>query len=164
MRLVQLIYASRSEEPQESPDELRDILDQSLRSNDRAGVTGLLAYGDGRFLQCLEGDRDEVNAIYSKIVADERHRDPTVIQCREISARAFADVPMKLVIVGDRDREAVRKSSGSERFDPFSMEAESAMRLLLELHRLEPGERPSLNGRGPAHQGVGATGQRASAP
>lgn len=54
-------------------DELRGVLEASRRNNARLGVTGMLLYRGGNFLQVLEGEQDAVRALYERIRKDPRH-------------------------------------------------------------------------------------------
>lgn len=51
-----------------------DVLRAAERNNRRMGLSGCLAYGDGTYLQLLEGSREAVAEIMARIVADPRHR------------------------------------------------------------------------------------------
>ena len=53
MKLVQLIYVSAAS-AEYGPAELDNILDASVRNNPRAGLTGMLLYAAGSFMQVLE--------------------------------------------------------------------------------------------------------------
>ena len=59
--LVRLLYASRAVDP--SPDVIEDILAQSRQFNPSCGITGILCYGGGIFLQALEGGRMAVSDL-----------------------------------------------------------------------------------------------------
>lgn len=52
---------------------LLQLLKQSRGFNERAGITGVLMYGGGRFLQVLEGCPAAVRCLYTRIAADPRH-------------------------------------------------------------------------------------------
>ena len=71
-----------------------EILRRSRLNNAAAGVTGLLLYDGYRFLQALEGPISEVNAIYTRVKADPRHRAVVLLSSREIEARVFGDWAM----------------------------------------------------------------------
>ena len=58
--LVRLMYASRAADSVNS-DALHAILRQSQRNNPTLGITGLLCYSGGVFMQVLEGGRHTVN-------------------------------------------------------------------------------------------------------
>jgi hypothetical protein len=57
-----------------APEELRALLETSRRNNAARGVSGMLLYKDGNFLQVLEGREAAVRAIAAKIHHDPRHR------------------------------------------------------------------------------------------
>ena len=64
MELYQLIYQSQSLVPFE-PIELTTLLNRSRMYNRYHDITGILLYTpDGRFLQVLEGPRQEVRNLY----------------------------------------------------------------------------------------------------
>jgi hypothetical protein len=53
--LVRLLYASRAVDT--SPGAIESILSQSREHNPASGITGILCYGGGIFLQAIEGGR-----------------------------------------------------------------------------------------------------------
>lgn len=53
--------------------ELEKIVKSSQLNNPEKGVTGLLAFGGGMFLQWLEGPRVEVEALMTRLKSDPRH-------------------------------------------------------------------------------------------
>jgi hypothetical protein len=52
---------------------LLQLLKQSRGFNERVGITGVLMYGGGRFVQVLEGCPQVVRCLYARIAADPRH-------------------------------------------------------------------------------------------
>ena len=70
---------------------LRALAVRSAQRNARAGITGLLLHGThshlpgvpGAFVQWLEGPREEVEALLTRIEADDRHRDLEVLASSE---------------------------------------------------------------------------------
>lgn len=70
--LLQFVYTSRvTGEPSETL--LHDIRDIAVARNEILGVTGVLLYGSGRFLQLLEGPPDAVLGLVGQIEKDPRH-------------------------------------------------------------------------------------------
>ena len=59
--LVRLLYASRAVDA--SPAAIEAILTQSRQHNPGSGITGILCYGGGVFLQAIEGGRSAVNEL-----------------------------------------------------------------------------------------------------
>ena len=64
-------------------DELRKIVETSQRNNPLRGVTGLLVYGGGMFLQWLEGPRPSVEALMETLSTDPRHETIVRLQVLE---------------------------------------------------------------------------------
>lgn len=58
-----------------SSDDLLEILTVSRQYNEDAGITGILFYCEGSFMQLLEGDENEVRRLFEKIKTDPRHRE-----------------------------------------------------------------------------------------
>ncbi len=73
---------------------LLDILETARGLNHGAGVTGLLLFYDGHFMQLLEGEEHAVRDIFGRIAADPRHRDITVLFEEPIDERLFTDWTM----------------------------------------------------------------------
>lgn len=122
--LIQLTYASRTTRIL-GPADIKDILAASQRNNASAGVTGALCLANGIFLQQLEGDRNVVNQIYTRILGDGRHKDTAILDFSEISARRFGNWNMGLISAVAENRQVFLKYSGSNNFDPYSMSAAS---------------------------------------
>ncbi|MBS0363485.1 MAG: BLUF domain-containing protein [Proteobacteria bacterium] len=76
--------------------ELDRILAASRRNNTSRNVTGMLCHYDGNFLQFLEGEPDDVEAIFGVIATDPRHRGLIRLYRRETAARLFSDWSMAL--------------------------------------------------------------------
>ncbi|HTZ76896.1 MAG TPA: BLUF domain-containing protein [Stellaceae bacterium] len=72
-----------------SPEVLTGILRQSRVNNERLGITGLLLYVEGNFMQALEGPREAVLGLYEEIRRDPRHKDVTTIVSLPSEARSF---------------------------------------------------------------------------
>ena len=71
--------------------ELRALLDSCRAHNAQAGITGMLLYKDGNFMQALEGEESAVRALQARIGADLRHRGMVVIDSGPAQHRQFAD-------------------------------------------------------------------------
>jgi len=67
-------------------DELYDLLMICRENNAKIGVTGMLLYRDGFFIQALEGERETVEALLEKISQDPRHTKVLVVHRAEINA------------------------------------------------------------------------------
>ena len=86
--LLQLIYASAATQPF-PPEALRQLLTRARARNATYGVTGLLLYHSGSFLQVLEGPLPAVDTILASINRDPRHRDSRTLSRSLIAQREF---------------------------------------------------------------------------
>jgi len=74
-----------------SDEELSGLVEQARVRNSRHGVTGMLLYEDGRYLQTLEGPPEGLDEIWSSIKRDERHDDIEVLSQHLVQSRIFSD-------------------------------------------------------------------------
>jgi len=107
-----------------SAGELSALLAQAQANNARAGVTGLLCHHDGSFLQFLEGEADIVDALFTRISRDPRHRSVLSMHRGPIRHRAFPDWAMALVNPSEVS-DAQRAFARSLRETTFADEAAS---------------------------------------
>lgn len=88
-----LAYASSARVPM-SDAELTTLLDVSRRNNTRDGLSGLLLYRGGNFLQALEGDEDVVRATMGRIGRDPRHHAVVPLYESRQESRLFGEWAM----------------------------------------------------------------------
>lgn len=77
--MFRIVYVSTAIEPF-SEDSLRELLKVARSNNVAAGVTGMLIYSRGQFLQALEGEPAAVIGTFDRITADRRHIDVNTLQ------------------------------------------------------------------------------------
>ena len=130
--LVRLMYASRAAESV-NHDELVAILKQSKAYNPAAGVTGVLCFSGGIFLQVLEGGRSHVSALYNRIAADPRHRDVVMLSYEEIDERNFAGWAMGQVNMKMLNPALLLKYSEAAVLHPYAASGKVSMALFNEL-------------------------------
>jgi Sensors of blue-light using FAD len=130
--LVRLMYASRAV-PAIDQDELVAILRKSKANNPALGVTGVLCFSEGIFLQVLEGGRGAVNKLYNRIASDARHSDVTLLCYEEIGERTFAGWSMGQVNMSRLNPALLLKYSERPTLDPFAVSGHVSMSLFQEL-------------------------------
>lgn len=129
--LVRLLYASRAVDPR--PEVIEDILAQSRQFNPTCGITGILCYGAGVFLQAIEGGRMAVNELYGHIQRDPRHKDVVLLDYAEISERRFGGWTMGQVNVSRINTSLLLKYSERAELDPYGVSGQVSLALLEEL-------------------------------
>lgn len=130
--LVRLMYASRAV-PALDQEELVTILRQSKANNPTTGVTGVLCFSGGIFLQVLEGGRSAVNRLYNRIVADPRHTEVELLLYEEIGERRFASWSMGQVNMARLNPSLLLKYSATAALDPFAVSGKVSLALFEEL-------------------------------
>lgn len=93
MSVYQLLYVSGASGAVTDAD-IEQILASSRRNNAARGVTGMLLYADGAFIQVLEGEERTVKALAERISQDRRHRNFMVLCEQRAETRAFAQWQM----------------------------------------------------------------------
>ena len=92
----QLLYISDATFGLKKKD-IEDILAASRRNNAKTGVSGMLLYSSGIFIQALEGEPETVSTLYAKISDDRRHDNVDVISDRMVEERSFSGWAMGFV-------------------------------------------------------------------
>jgi Sensors of blue-light using FAD len=129
--LVRLLYASRAIDT--SPGAIDAILAQSRQHNPGSGITGILCYGGGIFLQAIEGGRMPVSELYGHIQKDARHKDLVLLHYEEISERRFGGWTMGQVNMSKINASILLKYAEKPELDPYSVSGRVSLALLEEL-------------------------------
>ena len=88
--VYRLIYRSRSVIPeQERRAELGRLFTAARSHNKKHQITGALLLLGDCFVQTLEGDEDEVQALLARIRADTRHDSLEVLETEIVDGRVF---------------------------------------------------------------------------
>ncbi len=124
--LETLVYTSAATADRLTDEDLDEILEISRENNARAGITGLLLFAEGNFIQVLEGPAEEVERAFRRIAKDPRHRQIIELYREPIKKRSFADwnmgyrdtrpgdVPLGLFSLTPENLETFREDGGVE--------------------------------------------------
>jgi hypothetical protein len=74
--------------------EIEGLLANIRPKNAAAGITGMLIYCDGKFMQYIEGPNDKIAQLLEIIKKDTRHNDIVKLFEEPIETREFADWSM----------------------------------------------------------------------
>ena len=134
-----LVYVSSATRPF-SGEDLRALLLTCRKNNAEIGVTGMLLYKDGNFMQVLEGDEEAVRGLYEKIAEDPRHGGEMTLQQGFSEGRQFPDWSTGF---RDLDLTDARSEPGYSEFlnvpltgREFSADPSQAQKLLLTFKRI----------------------------
>jgi hypothetical protein len=114
MELKSLTYTSWAR-PSISDADIEAILRSARTNNPLEGITGVLIFNGGAFMQILEGSESAVDEMKERLQRDQRHSNFFIREERIIKERAFPDWSMAYLRI-ERDEfigeEAVRKALG----------------------------------------------------
>lgn len=102
------------------------ILRSAQRHNPSNGITGVLCQGQGVYLQVLEGERSQVEALYARISQDKRHESMVLRHQEDIRSRRYGKWAMAHI---DLAHLPPPDAAQSQRplFDPYTATAEEVM-------------------------------------
>jgi hypothetical protein len=127
--LVRLLYVSQPVGPITTTMTTL-ILEKSATYNKQENITGILCQGSGLWMQVLEGERSQVNLLYTRIMADRNHHNVELLSMEEITHRRFGQWSMALVYLS-KDDPMVQMAHPE--FDPYTASAKEAYFILDEL-------------------------------
>ncbi|MCG8385486.1 MAG: BLUF domain-containing protein [Cytophagales bacterium] len=110
-----LIYVSQATRPF-TTDELKELARMCYQNNIDRDITGMLVYLENKFLQVLEGTKEEVQGLFSSISQDPRHKKVSVLIEGEISQRNFPKWSMGFKAV---DKQLFQDLTGFENLEEF---------------------------------------------
>ncbi len=84
--------------------EIESIGNVSQTNNSRDGITGVLLCCGNIFFQILEGDPDRIDALYEKILQDERHNNILCLKSElNVKERRFPDWSMEVIVLDENN-------------------------------------------------------------
>lgn len=115
-------------------EELEELLEKSNRKNPGIGITGILLYQDGNFMQLIEGPKSAAYMLYEKIQRDPLHLGIITLLEQPIEKRLFAKWAMKFRKIGeltlDEQLRAEPYYDGSLNAEQYVREPNKSLRLL----------------------------------
>jgi len=104
--MFHLVYVSSAVEPFGRA-ELVEMLVKSRDKNKRLGITGMLLYQGGNFIQLLEGEEAAVRELFASIRQDPRHRGVIVVLDEPAGESLFGDWSMGFRDLADAEVQAM---------------------------------------------------------
>lgn len=130
--MIRVVYCSKASSDL-GPADIEQILNSARRNNKKNHITGLLVFDNQYFLQVLEGERQQVSELVTKISTDQRHQKFCFISVSTICLREFSHWSMAYVSKNKLKRDLLIKYSVTDEFAPYNLTADSALMLLKEL-------------------------------
>ena len=83
--------------------DIGDIITTSKANNPKHGITGILLYHKGRFVQVIEGEEEDLRCLMQKIEKDDRHQNLQYLVDESISERGFDQWNMDFFNLSDKE-------------------------------------------------------------
>ncbi|RYF61585.1 MAG: BLUF domain-containing protein [Comamonadaceae bacterium] len=131
--LTRFVYASHARSTAEA--DIPGILAWSRRVNPELGVTGVLCFLDGVYMQYIEGEETALEALFSSIRKDARHDDVTLLERRVVPRRAFSDWAMSFLEWDDNTQNIFRSFSPGKNLSLYASDPSTAAPLVRALIR-----------------------------
>jgi hypothetical protein len=94
MALYAMAYISIAANKDMPESELLGILEAARKVNAAKGITGMLLYRDGFFIQALEGEETIIDELFEKVKKDRRHYNVLQLYKEPIRTRYFPEWAM----------------------------------------------------------------------
>jgi|GEM_PF-205880 len=132
-QIIRLAYASQSTSGvHELKDHLTSILSTAQYHNPRHNICGVLCFGNGYFVQFLEGYRPDIERLYQSIQNDKKHCDITLLVSYPIEKSVFYGWSMKYVRLDEGLQDFLSEHQLLP-FHPVSLSTETVEKLIQHL-------------------------------
>lgn len=133
MRVFHHLYVSHAAR-EFTADELAEIATEAAESFKQVGITGMLLYGCGVFIELIEGDPHYVEFVMETIRTDPRHNTLTTITVGKTPKRVFQDWTMHVLNTGIIGRtEILTDASCLQQYLNFLPETDASKRTVAGL-------------------------------
>jgi uncharacterized membrane protein (DUF373 family) len=137
--MIQISYISSANPPMSTQD-LLVLLRQCRDNNAGRGVTGMLLYANGTFLQVLEGPDQVIDDLVEVIKKDPRHTGIHMLYRKPIERRQYSDWSMGFKRLADKDLKEVEglKNFGEKDFNAeYLVQHNTVVQSLMNHYRKE---------------------------
>lgn len=115
----------------EQKGDIERILASARRNNPVHHVTGALLLSRGCFAQVLEGEVDDIEAIFARIQSDQRHADVRILQFETLVSRSFGNWSMAFAGYSAPDSERLDVAGVLD--DPSCVDSKEVGRVVVEI-------------------------------
>jgi len=117
--MYELVYCS-SAKPDLGSEDIAAILKTARDFNSKNNITGCLLYYKHEFIQILEGEREIIKDLFSRIDMDARHNNITVLAQGSKEKRVFDDWSMAFYEPGQEDVKDIGRELFADNLLTFS--------------------------------------------
>lgn len=133
--VLQVIYVSTPDQNLKIS-EVENIVEIARMNNMKHSITGFFCGNSKYFVQCIEGEKNDVNALFAKIKQDSRHHDIQLLREVEVAERSFGDWSMGVVLGMEKHLAILKRYSNSSGFSPYQLNSDQCLQLLMDFSNL----------------------------
>ena len=136
--MYRIIYLSSAKKLM-SELELDTLLKTSRSNNKKQGITGLLLYFEGDFMQVIEGEEQNVRNLFQNILQDNRHSNIICVFSKNVDGREFSDWSMNFSASSYADLNKIKEFENINRNFLFKLNDKTILAFLdtfLRYHRI----------------------------
>jgi len=115
---------------------IAEILQIARENNEKNRLVGALYYGNGCFFQCLEGEKQDIEILYDKLLKDSRHENLKILVAEPIEAKKFSSWEMKFAAIDYEIRHFLRQHQ-LVKFDPYKFSEDMSYQLIDMLQKAD---------------------------
>lgn len=131
--LVRLAYASTAAgRPVGIRDHLIKLQQKAESFNKSNHIKGMLFYGNNYFFECIEGNKETIDSLYSMIVYDCRHKNIVLLTYEIIDVCHFAHWSMRFVYFEPTIQQFF-KENYKKGFNPYLLDKHEGLNKLLNI-------------------------------
>jgi len=139
MPLSRLLYFSENQlslKRGSALQQLSDLMSVCRKRNEQRDITGALLFDELWFIQCLEGERRTVMALFDQIREDERHSNVSLVSLHDAADRSFGHWWMALLQRNAETESEFEPYLQNGRLNPEVMTAQQLFKLIETVSQL----------------------------
>ncbi|GHB83019.1 BLUF domain-containing protein [Persicitalea jodogahamensis] len=121
--MYEITYCSTAS-PNLREEDIAAILEEARDHNMKSEISGCLLYHNREFIQILEGGKEVVQDLYSRIAQDDRHTNIVLLAEGGKADRSFYDWSMAFYELSQDDMQGIGREVFVDNFITFSKLAE----------------------------------------
>ncbi|WP_019672901.1 BLUF domain-containing protein [Psychrobacter lutiphocae] len=100
LTLVRIVYVSSLSLTNRLQSKVFEAIQHDARHYNKVhGITGTLCYGNGCFLQCVEGEKMDLLPVLQSLFDDKRHNTTKILLIKPIKERLFSNWGVRLLFL-----------------------------------------------------------------
>jgi len=123
--ITSIVYSSNAMGNFRTREDRQQLKTHSQTANAKRGITGLLIFAEGTFVQVIEGPAAEIDPLYAKIAQDLRHSEVKLLARSQGPTRLFSKWSMGIIETEDEPEPRVSLDDRLHAIAKLSLQTQS---------------------------------------